>query len=194
MPITHHSLRALETAVSQLQNECQCTSQLRWSIDLSWFLSVCCLHFPTQVTPQSRPNFVAPIGCAISSDLCPCLGRGITFARGRGDCLFVTLNLLSMDSTVVEESVAKTLQTASLMVLKSLQGNYCDVAGVTPGYWPAGEGTPQRIWHALWRDSYGTERSPVVDNPTHAFSSVQGLCFPLEEVPRLQMWENQIQL
>lgn len=48
-----------------------------------------------------------------------------------------------MDSTVIEEAVAKTLQTASLLVLKCLQTNYCDVAGVTLGCWAAGEGTPQ---------------------------------------------------
>lgn len=77
-----------------------------------WSVLVFVCLLPSLPTPNNTticPKLPGPIGCAISSDPCPCLGRGITSARGRRDCLFVTLNWLSMDSTVIEESVVKTL-------------------------------------------------------------------------------------
>lgn len=74
------------------------------------------------------------------------------FWQGKGRMLICALRLTVHG---LEESVAQTLESASLLELESLQRSYCDVAGVTLGYWAAGEETPQRIWHALWRDSYG---------------------------------------
>lgn len=183
----------------QLQNGCLCTSQLRGSIVcLGFCLFVAIPAPPTPSNTTTWAKLPGPIGCAISSNPCPCLARGVSSHRGRGEYLFLPSDWLSMDSTVIKESVAKTLKTASLLMLESLQRNYCDVAGVPLGHWAAGEWiltilTTENM-ACLVKGFLWDGEQPYSWQSWHPFSSAQGLCIPLEEVRQLQMQENQIQL